>query len=243
MVSEPPAIRSVGTAHACGIRAGLVECLQRFGIQLQIGGTEQLVELIEICRAGNWSGNARLLGLASSRELSPLGRARPEFGNRARSDISSPSSLSRSWPNPLRNGTCPQEIRWLTKSKESRRSFRAGKEAPTPLQTPPARKGCSAAADSRTAAGPFSYRSAALLPVSWRRSLMRQSRAPFPAGLAARTLRAFPPAAYRRHQHATDINRCSRSASVAANLPPRPECRLWKVLSFLGPIPIQLSLR
>src|ERR1700687_3930920 len=52
--------RSVGAARACGIGAGLVEFLQRFGIQLQIGGTEQLMELIEICRAGNRSGNARL---------------------------------------------------------------------------------------------------------------------------------------------------------------------------------------
>jgi hypothetical protein len=51
---------SVGAARACGICAGPIEFLERFGIQLQIGGTEQLMELIEICSTGNWSGNARL---------------------------------------------------------------------------------------------------------------------------------------------------------------------------------------
>src|SRR6266404_1976528 len=209
------------------------------------------MELIEICNAGNRSRNARLcqqpgesyLGWRRTVSFRHLVERAQDSETSARLDISSQRSLSRSWPNPLRNGTCPQEIRWPAKSKELRRRFRADKEAPTPLQTPPAHKGCSAAADSRTAAGPFAYRPATLLPASWRRSLMRQSRVPFPAGSASRTLRAFHRSVYRRHQHATDINRCSRSSFVMVKLPPRPECSLWKVLSFLAPFLIQLSLR
>src|ERR1700738_5347192 len=54
------AVRSLGAADGCGIGAGLVELLERFGIELQIGGAEQLAELIEIGRAGDRSGDARL---------------------------------------------------------------------------------------------------------------------------------------------------------------------------------------
>ena len=61
-----------------------------------------------------------------------------------------------------------------------------------------------------------------LPPVSWRCSLMRQSRALFPAGSAARALRAFHAVAYRRHQHATDIMPWS-------NAPQTPNGRSKKV--------------
>src|SRR6266700_8188625 len=60
VTSGLPTIPSVGTARACGICAGLAEFLQRFGIKLQIGCAKQLMKLIEICHAGNRSGNTRL---------------------------------------------------------------------------------------------------------------------------------------------------------------------------------------
>jgi hypothetical protein len=55
--------------------------------------------------------------------------------------------------------------------------------------------------------------------------LTHQSRAPFPAGSAARTLRAFHPAAYRHHQPAPGLPRCSvghRENRYAARAAARP---------------------
>jgi len=122
----------LGAADGCGIGAGLVEFAREFGIELRSaalsnsGADRDWSRCDGAVTLGCGSSQARATRLASRREISDWSSA-SRFENRAHSDISSPSSLSRSWPNRLRTVLARKEIRWPVKSKESRRCFRAGK--------------------------------------------------------------------------------------------------------------------